>query len=351
VLSEGTLSFSVQPMGCASVYIDGIEKYTADNAFINFYFTSKNDTMWCERGYPVCFEQILLTRTKAVAAGCSGKPVLSRDPMSFEIALGDIVYTVDRRKGCISSARKGNTELLAKPMEFNFFRAPTDNDGMKWDWYRAHLHEPVTKVYSTSAEEHDESIIITISHSFGWSIYQPFAKGETKLIFSGNGVRIVSDMHTSNKVIFLPRFGIRLFLPKSFDTAGYCGYGPYESYIDKHHASHFGSFTAPISEMHEDYIRPQENSSHYGCISAQVTSNAAAIRFSGDGFSFNASEYTQEELSSKRHNYELERCEHNVICVDSGMAGVGSASCGPALDEKFCISLPELHFDITMDIV
>ncbi|MBQ4166360.1 MAG: glycoside hydrolase family 2, partial [Oscillospiraceae bacterium] len=105
VLSEGTLSFSVQPMGCASVYIDGIEKYTADNAFINFYFTSKNDTMWCERGYPVCFEQILLTRTKAVAAGCSGKPVLSRDPMSFEIALGDIVYTVDRRKGCISSAR------------------------------------------------------------------------------------------------------------------------------------------------------------------------------------------------------------------------------------------------------
>lgn len=352
IKSEGTLEFSVQPMGSTELIIDGAESCTADNTFINLYFTAKSDTLWCEKGYPVCFEQIMLTALKSAQPdGSREVPVLTETALSFTIVTGDVIYTVDRRRGCISSVCKGETELLGKPMEFNFFRAPTDNDHMKWDWYRAHLHEPVTKVYSTSAEMQDDSVIITISHSFGWSIYQPFAKGQTKLIFSGNGVRIISHMHTSNKVTFLPRFGIRLFLVKGFDTAGYCGYGPYESYIDKHQASRFGCFTAPVSEMHEEYIRPQENSSHYGCISAEVSGSDGRICFAGECFSFNASEYTQEELSDKRHNYELQKCEYNVICIDSGMAGVGSASCGPALDEKYRISLPNLHFDITMSVL
>ncbi len=35
--------------------------------------------------------------------------------------------------------------------------------------------------------------------------------------------------------------------------------------------------------------------------------------------------FSQEELAAKAHNYELERCESNVICVDYAMAGVGSS--------------------------
>ena len=67
------------------------------------------------------------------------------------------------------------------------------------------------------------------------------------------------------------------------------------------------------------------------------------VHFSADNdFSFNASEYTEEELSSKRHNYELEKCSYNVICIYHKMAGVGSNSCGPALAEKYRIGLPEI---------
>ena len=103
--------------------------------------------------------------------------------------------------------------------------------------------------------------------------------------------------------------------------------------------------------MHEDYIRPQENSSHYGCKFASVTDGLTTIRFEAKGdFSFNASEYTQEELSSKRHNFELEKCPSNVICVDSMMAGVGSNSCGPALRDKYRIPLPNVELDIRIMI-
>ena len=103
-----------------------------------------------------------------------------------------------------------------------------------------------------------------------------------------------------------------------------------------------GNFTDCISNMHEDYIRPQENSSHYGCKHMQVTDGRIKITFaSDDGFSFNASEYTQEELAEKRHNYELVKCDSNVICVDDKMAGVGSAACGPQLAEKYRLPLPK----------
>ena len=95
--------------------------------------------------------------------------------------------------------------------------------------------------------------------------------------------------------------------------------------------------------MHEDYTRPQENSSHYGCEYMKLTDGNTVIRFeAGEDFSFNASEYTQEELAGKRHNFELEKCENNVICIDYKMAGVGSNSCGPELAEKYRLPIPEL---------
>ena len=90
-------------------------------------------------------------------------------------------------------------------------------------------------------------------------------------------------------MIDLPRFGLRLFLPKAMDQARYYGYGPYESYVDKQRASYMSRFETTAKENHEDYIRPQENGSHYGCLEAEVTnSHGTGVRaLSEQGFSFN----------------------------------------------------------------
>ncbi len=50
----------------------------------------------------------------------------------------------------------------------------------------------------------------------------------------------------------LPRFGLRIFDKRELDTFSYYGYGPYESYMDKHHASYLGLFTDNVENMHED---------------------------------------------------------------------------------------------------
>ena len=116
--------------------------------------------------------------------------------------------------------------------------------------------------------------------------------------------------------------------------------------------SYMGNFTANIRDMHEDYIRPQENGSHFGCRHMTVSDGRINLRFTAENdFSFNASEYTEEELAAKRHNFELQKCESNVICVDSQMAGVGSNSRGPALAEKYRLSLPNISAKLHMEIL
>lgn len=351
VYATGSFDFTVEPLGSATIRIPEAAVVRDRSTYIRFIFTAKEDTLWCEKGYEVCFDQLVLCEIEeSVSQAAGGSVVCLEEPLTVKISTGTVDYVYDKRKGVFASIQQQGQELLSKPMEFNFFRAPIDNDSMRGDWFRAHLNDYIVKVYSTEVNSTESRVEIIAKLSFGWSMYQPFAYMDVVYVVNGNGeLNIKCHMKATNKLTFLPRFGIRLFVPKSFDKVEYFGYGPGESYIDKHHASYLGNFQAKISEMYEPYVKPQENSSHYGCKYMNLVSDTMQVRFeAGKEFSFNASEYTQEELSTKRHNYELEKCEDNVICIDYKMAGVGSNSCGPMLAEKYRIELPELDAEFKM---
>ena len=264
---------------------------------------------------------------------------------------GAVKYVFSKRKSAFTSICVNGRELLDRPLEFNFFRAPVDNDVMKGDWYRAHLNDFTVRNYGVCAEKTEAGAEITLRQSFGWSIHQPFAYMDVRYVISPDGALSIScSADMSNKVEFLPRFGVRMFLPEQFRRVEYYGYGPYESYADKHQASCVGRFTADIAELHEDYIRPQENGSHCGCRFMTISDGKSTVRFTApESFSFNASQYTQEELASKRHNFELEKCGSSVVCVDGRMAGVGSNACGPALAEEYRLPLPKISAEYRIE--
>ncbi len=352
VLCRGKLDADIAPRGSMELFIPEADGQFAHTAYIRFIFTAAHDTLWCDEGCEVCFDQLQLCEVREERNFPASEVICREEPLRFTFTVGDTVYGFNRRIGWFDSVRCGGKELLQRPMQFNFFRAPTDNDVMRGDWYRAHLNDYVTKVYGTSAAQTADGAVLTVRQSFGWSIHQPFATADVTYTINGGGLDIRCDIKTSNKVELLPRFGVRLFIPREMAKVDYCGYGPYESYCDKHRASYYGAFSADITEMHEDYIRPQENSSHWGCTEMSVSGAGMKLSFTADEpFSFNASRYTQEELAARRHNFELIPCEHNVICADWRMAGVGSNSCGPALMDKFRLPLPEftaqLHLELT----
>lgn len=398
VVSGPVFAFHMEPLGSTMIEVPEVKDFEEEEAYIRFIFRATKTLPYCEKGYEVCFDQLPINekgyevcldqrqisesgaadltaekeadksaaeKTSAQKAvedhavtdnmvtekAMSGDAKVTTEPFTVTVDYGSVSYRFNKRISAIDSICYEGKEILEKPVEFNFFRAPVDNDVMKQDWYRAHLNDSIAKGYGVNAEQEGDQVILTQRQSFGWSIYQPIAYMDVKYVFSQKGIDIYCEVETGNKVPFLPRFGLRMFVSKAFEKVSYYGYGPYESYIDKHQASYMGNFEAKVSEMHEDYIRPQENSSHYNCKHMSISDGGVKLTFTHpDGFSFNASKYTQEELAAKRHNFELEECGQHVLCVDYKMAGVGSNACGPQLAQKYRLPLPKFEADFHMTI-
>lgn len=147
----------------------------------------------------------------------------------------------------------------------------------------------------------------------------------------------------------LPRFGIRLFLKEEYEKVRFYGLGPHESYIDKCRSCSHGLFEASVQELHEDYLRPQENGSHTDCDYVQILKGEKIFTAAAPkAFSFNVSYFTQEELTRKTHNFQLEKSGNTVVCLDYAQNGIGSNSCGPELRKEYQLDEEEFTFEIKL---
>ena len=67
-------------------------------------------------------------------------------------------------------------------------------------------------------------------------------------------------------------------------------------------------------------------------------------------FSFNASHYQPEDISSARHPHDLwpKKQSETIVHIDRGMSGLGSASCGPELLPRYRFSEKKIDFQVRM---
>ncbi len=247
-------------------------------------------------------------------------------------------YLFSKRTGCFDILNYDQLHLLERPMAFNIWRAPTDNDRyIRLEWERFGYDRAVTRVYDVKLDA-GEDVVITAEFSLG-AVYLPNIAAGTATWRVHKDGRIDAEIHVRqrDKAPALPRFGVRMFLPKAINTVRYFGFGPNESYRDKHRAGVKHLYQAAVSDMHEDYIRPQENGSHWNCDYLRLIGSLGGLEVFGDEFSFNVSRYTQEELTAKAHNYELEPVPATVLCLDFAQNGIGSNSCGPALSPIYAM--------------
>ena len=325
---------SIPPHGETEVQISGLPD--SGLSTITFFYTASQDNPFWEAGHLLGFDDIVLSEEPLPQPALTpGVLTLEEDPRRIMVSGGSFRYEFDRSSGLFSSMVLKNRSFLEKPMEWNIYRAPTDNDrNIDLAWRQAGYDRSTVKVYESSASlTNAGTAVITCRLGLAAISIRKFLDITARWEIDGSGmIRAEFACNRDPRFPFLPRFGVRLFLPKAFSTAEYLGYGPCESYLDKHRASRLGVFAGEVSSLHEDYIRPQENGSHCGCRYVTLTDGASALTaLSPTPFSFNASPYTQEELREKKHNYELEPDGSTVLCLDYKMSGVGSNSCGPAL--------------------
>ena len=263
----------------------------------------------------------------------------------------EFAYTIDKRTALFTEMKFAGREYLNHPMELNIWRAPTDNDMyIKSEWKKAHYDKAYTRAYTTEVVQGKHGVKITSHASVVAETVQKILDVMITWKIEVAG-KIDADIEVTKDDEFpdLPRFGVRMFLDKKLSAARYFGMGPQESYCDKHQASSHGLYQANVDDLHEDYIRPQENGSHYDCEYVELNNSRYGIVVSAENaFSFNASYYTQEELEEKTHNYELIESDSIVFCVDYALNGIGSNSCGPVVLEQYRFDDVLFRFQFTL---
>ena len=145
----------------------------------------------------------------------------------------------------------------------------------------------------------------------------------------------------SDTIPLMPKFGMRMRVPKEFSEVEYLGRGPWENYPDRKLSSFIGHYSMPISEYQHDYIRPQDNGNRcdvsYLILGSSNADNIPSIRIDavGDPLCIRAWDYGEEDLQKARHPYELKRGDFINVNIDHNIHGVGGTDTWgrPTLDK------------------
>ena len=360
VISKDILSeFSVVPHGEGKTNLK-ISVPENGKCYLKLIYHLKKELPLLDEDHILGFDEIEVSKDNAKCklaekwmqkAAVDSELQVNENDTQIHIKGREFAYTIDRRTALFTEMKFAGREYLNHPMELNIWRAPTDNDMyIKAEWKKAHYDKAYTRAYTTEVVQGKHGVKIVSHASVVAETVQKILDVKITWTIDASG-KIDADIEATKDGEFpdLPRFGVRMFLDKKLSDARYFGMGPQESYRDKHQAASHGLYRANVRDLHEDYIRPQENGSHYDCGYVELNNSRYGIAaFSESTFSFNASYYTQEELEKKTHNYELAESDSVVLCVDYALNGIGSNSCGPVVLDQYRFNDVLFRFQFTL---
>ena len=314
---------------------------------LNVSLRQNEKTAWADEGYEVGFRQFVLSDEINEARAVKSLVSLSADKTAHIVSFGETTVRVGFASGLIESIKSNGKEMLSSPITPTIWRAPTDNDRkIRMLWERRKINYDKTEAFcrSSVAELVDGKALIHVNMHISARMNRPLI--EMNLIYSfDDRIGIDCDAKLRKGVPFLPRFGFRLSMPEGCEDVRYFGYGPYESYEDKRLASRIGLFTTTATDNFEHYVRPQENSAHYGCKWADVMSVAGqGLYFSANSFSLSVSHFSPEYLTGFKHDFELVPQRDTTVIIDYRTSGIGSNSCGPELAPEYRITEENIKF-------
>ena len=353
-----TLQDSVWPHQRGTILLD-ITVPDCGKCYLKVSYHLKHRTSLMAQGSMMGFDEILLEnrdgrnqQTIALLENQEQKEAeaqVSETDRFLSIRSDTFFYVYNKLSGLFEQLSVDGEELLETPMELNIWRAPTDNDRkIKQEWIDAGYDRSKARAYDTHWEMNGEGIRIYSTVSVAAVAIQKVLDIEAvwKIYRTGE---ISVKMHVKKDREFpqLPRFGIRLFLRGEYENLKFYGLGPHESYRDKCRSCSHGLYDTTVEEQHEDYICPQENGSHTDCDYLMLEKeNQTVTAVSSRPFSFNVSYYSQEELTRKAHNFELEKSGSTIVCLDYAQNGIGSNSCGPELRKEYQFTEETFTFDM-----
>jgi len=297
----------------------------------NFKFVLRKSTSWAEKGFCVASDQVVMP-VDPVPVWVTGKeasvPAMIDKDDSIEIAGEGFNALVSKVNGALVSWNVDGVELLKGPLVPEFWRAPIDNDrGNRMPerlgcWKKAAANRVIRDVLIKNDVFGNRRIEV--------SFVMPDAQkssGEISYTFrQGGDVRVSLALNPKGKDLPpVPRVGMKMQISPALDRVTWLGRGPGENYSDRKMASFYGKYSLPADDFFFPYVEPQETGNRMDTYYVDFTgSDGKGIRVTGDPrINFNILPYTIEELSIRKHPYELNRCGNRIVHIDYGQMGLG----------------------------
>jgi beta-galactosidase len=305
------------------------------------------DTSWAPAGHEVAWGQGMLAVFRPPSRRANGSALSARiDPATGRLlGLGDLA--------------------IAGPW-LDVWRAPIENDHghgglneLSRAWRAVGMDRFLHRTDEVRIED-DGSVVVRV-HSgpatqtlalkaeYRWT---PVDERSVHLRVRVEPVGIWDGTPIGHHSVTPPRLGLRFGLPAAIGAAEWFGRGPHESYVDSFTAARVGRFRAEVDALQTPYPVPQENGNHVETRWLRLLgAGVPRLRVTGDPhFAFTVRRWTTGDLDRAVHPQDLRPSDTVWLNVDHLQQGLGSASCGPALPDRYRIPVKPYEFGVTLSV-
>ena len=324
-------------------YSDAISQIPEEKeTFIYFCAKQKENTAWADAGYVVAEEKLLIRAAKKpMYTPAANALEVSESASAITITGQNFTATFSKIQGTLSGYSYDGKILLSKGLKLNAFRLPTDNDGRRCEsWDNMGLRQLTAKGNTASVRKADDgnTATVTMNTTYTGKSGTTFDVDMDFIVCADGTIMTNSFIRPSQLGAVLPKLGFRLEMPSGMEHLSWFGRGPWDSYRDRKEAFYHSTVTA----QREDYIKPQEHGTKQEVRWMSLTNGEGAgllfvapDKMAASAVHFRPEDnYTDRDNRSK-HTYQFKTCQTAVVSLDAVTRGLGNASCGPDVMEKY----------------
>jgi beta-galactosidase len=346
VIKSDTFSINIEPESSTKTNFSLPIFNESDEYMLNVFAFTRAASSTIPANHEVAREQFGGTNKKyfTQAKSFSGTLQVSKTDEHIYFTSGNISGCFNTNSGKFTSYQKNKQSICLTFPEPYFWRAPTDND------FGNHMPQKLGFWRSANQLLQLDSVHVNQQTNNGLKIdchYTLQAVGIpyqiTYNILNNGAVMITSSIDFLNKDLpELPRFGMRLNVPKDYENINFYGRGPWENYSDRNTASFIGVYQQKASDQFVyNYIRPQENGykTDIRWLKLYNKQNVGVTISGVQPLCFSALPYLAEDLDpgntkKQQHPSDLNERDFISVHIDLAQRGVGGDNSWGALPHQ-----------------
>ena len=330
---------NIEPLQTKTVHIPFVKPAILEPGaeyWLNFSFTTKEDTLWSNAGHEVAKWQVAVPfgSSKAPAVDLETLKNLNNTETAEEIVVSsdEMNIVINKKTGLITDYTVDGVALFAnnEGPRPNFARMSIDNDRGSTLVNAINYYRNVGKnmnVTDTKVERIGSGVIrISISGIF------PTANNSTySLVYTicGNGDVKIGTSFVSKNGNYIPEVGMVMTLPTQFENLTWYGRGGpggmQESYIDRYKGNPIDEYKSTVSAQYTEYAKNSEMGNKIDVRWAALTDDQGRglMAIGAPTVEVNAQHNTIDDLMAFDHPHRIKPNDEVTLRVNYKQMGVG----------------------------